>query len=155
MLKLNLTMFLLLTATLARAVEVTVDDPCGDAPWMQTEFDAAQGVGESVGALTIAALESHAISYSGSEAGLSSIKDTPTGDAALEVVSDREMRAYGWCYHVNGMEPGLYPDEVSIESPTDKVKWFFAYALYVDGEWTEMCVPTNATRPAFICAPRR
>ena len=60
----------------------------------------------------------------------------------LEILSEREMKAYGWCYSINGEVPEAFPDEVAL-GPQDKVVWFFAYAHYLAGEWISQCVPVK------------
>lgn len=132
----------------AKAAQVVVDDPCGLAPWVDLEISAQ---GKSVGAATILALEVSGIPYLGSEGGINSINGSVVGNEAMEIVSDTEMRAYGWCYSINDVEPAAMPDKVPVTSERDIVRWYFGFAHFKDGAWLTYCTPTSQSRPAFIC----
>ena len=108
--------------------------------------------GSSVGSVTLEALTNLGVPFQGSEHGIHSIRNTVTGDDALEVISDREMRAYGWCYRLNGVEPDLFPDQVFVQSDADVIDWFFGFAHYKDGNWVTYCTPTQTIRPTYICS---
>lgn len=140
-------------ASRAAAVTVTFQDPCTSTPWI---VDERQGtIGQSAGQVSVDTLNQYNMPFVGSDAGFNSVNNTVTGNAALEVVSDGEMKAYGWCYHVNRDEPSVYPNQIFIASESDTVTWFFGYAHYRDGLWIAMCVPTHIERPHFICGERR
>lgn len=131
------------------AVQLTIQNPCSLEPWLQHE---AKGmVGLSVGQITTQILESLQEPFVGSEAGLNSIRAIPMPDKVLEVLSDEEMRAYGWCYQVDGIEPALMPDQFTVTKESTSIYWFLAYAEYSKGTWISMCVPTHQSRPASIC----
>lgn len=143
--------FLLMALSNARplkAAQVIVQDPCSSNRWLDVSHIT---VGHTVGAVTIAALNARSIPFVGDEAGISSIKGTMTGDKAVEVISNTEMRAYGWCFHLNGKEPGDMPDKVEVKSDADVILWFFGYAHYRAGTWIEMCAPTSAKLTPFAC----
>lgn len=58
----------------------------------------------------------------------------------LDVISDTDMKAYGWCYSVNGVVPEDFVHKVNIlEQKTELIR-FYAYAYYKAGEWTQQCV---------------
>lgn len=143
---------LLLAASPAQAAQVVIEDPCSATPWLESKLPAATG--KSVGAVTITALDAAHFFYVGTAAGISSIRNTVTGDAALEAVSDTEMRAYGWCYSLNGVEPNQMPDAVFLTNETDEIRWYFGYAHYQNGAWISYCTPTNQTLPTYICGAR-
>lgn len=109
----------------------------------------------NVGALSIGTLKKMNIPFKGSEAGLASVFNTPTGDDALEILSDYEMRAYGWCYSVDGVAPEIYPDEVPLTDKTKVVTWHFGFARYYKGEWVTQCTPAYSVRPDFLCSKAR
>lgn len=134
-------------ANQASAVQLTVQDPCSNELWLSTEIQDA--LDKSVGALTIAELNRHKIPYEGSERGIRVIKQSPVGDDALEIISNEEMRAYGWCYRVDGNVSKLYSDEHIIKIANSKIEWFYGYALYLRG-WINYCQPTLVTSK-FIC----
>jgi hypothetical protein len=103
--------------------------------------------GESVGALTTAVLTEAAnlgsLSFDGDEGGLRSVNGV---GSALEILSDAEMRAYGWCYAVDGVVSELMADQFFLDSlsPAPKrLRWFYAYAYYDHGAWTKQCEPAD------------
>lgn len=105
----------------------------------------------NVGELTIETLRKFNIPFKGTEQGLASAFETPTGDESIEIISDAEMRAYGWCYSVDGVSPELYPHEVPVSSATKSIVWHFGYARYLRGQWVTQCTPAWKVRPAFLC----
>lgn len=138
-----MTQFLLLSSLVLEFI-----GPCSHEPLFTTEWNNPQV--SSVGALTISALEKNNISYKGNERGLNSAFGSPIGMDALEIISDREMRSYGWCFEVDGVVPEVYADEVPLTG-VRKVRWFFAYAHYQNGQWISQCEPAHKKRPAFLC----
>ena len=129
----------------AHAAQVRVQNPCAENTWLNVTLSTV--IGSSVGSVTLEALTNLGVPFQGSEHGIHSIRNTVTGDDALEVISDREMRAYGWCYRLNGVEPDLFPDQVFVQSDADVIDWFFGFAHYKDGNWVTYCTPTqNAGR---------
>jgi len=145
----TLVILLLLSASPTWAARVVIENPCEPTPWLDTQHPS--DVGQSVGIATISVLDGAMIPYVGSDGGISSIRNTVSGDAALEVVSDTEMRAYGWCFSLNGIEPNEMPDQVFVSSEQDVIRWYFGYAHYHDGAWVSYCTPTSQTRPKYIC----
>lgn len=82
----------------------------------------------------------HLGEYTGSDRGITSINRL---GSALEVLSDTEMNAYGWCYLVDGIESGRMADEFVLTGRERSVKWFYAYAHMIGDVWTAMCVPAD------------
>lgn len=136
---------------LALAARVVVEAPCSETAWL--DVTRVGDAGKNVGEVTVSSLEDAALSFVGSPAGISSIRGTVTGDAALEVLGDAEMRAYGWCFSLNGVEPAAMPDQIFVTSERDELRWYFGFAHYKDGSWISYCTRTNQARPAYICAP--
>src|SRR5690606_16772888 len=129
---------------------IKVEAPCGGEPWLvATETFALPA---SVGSVSIATFDAHGLRFAGNERGINQILDTPIGDDALEIISDGEMRAYGWCYALDGQIEERLADEVPVTSDESKIVWFFAYAHYQYGSWQTYCIPTAQSRPAFVCA---
>ena len=87
----------------------------------------------------------------GTHEGLNSVFNTPVGMEALEVLSDTEMRAYGWCYSVNGVSPEVFPHQVPLNPEIKEITWTFGFAHYYRGEWITQCTPAYTIRPAFLC----
>ncbi len=139
----------MLIPSLFVAARLLVQDPCGDGPWLDAEVTAGAEV--SVGQATVAGLEANAMPYRGDASGIVSIRDTVSGDAAIEVINNVEMRAYGWCFSLNGVEPSEMPDKVPVTGEDDVVRWYFGYAHYRNGEWLSYCTPTHLERPHYIC----
>ncbi len=139
---------LFLIQTSIFGANLSIVGPCEETPAFEESLDSLPG--ESVGAYTIRFLENFKISYVGSDRGINSILNSPIGLDAMEVISDREMMAYGWCYSVNGVSPEVYPDEM-ILSENDEVLWWFGYAHYLEGEWITQCSPSYLRSSEFIC----
>lgn len=130
------------------AATLTIIGPCSDEPLFEAQ--SALSMKTNAGQFTVDTLEERGIPFQGEERGMNSIFNTPVGLEAMEVLSDREMLAYGWCYSVNGFEPALYPNEV-ILGPEDEVKWWFGYARFLNGEWISQCEPSHIRRSPQFC----
>lgn len=78
--------------------------------------------------------------YQGSSAGVSSVNDL---GSALEVLSDTQMNAYGWCYRVDGEISDLLADQYRLTGNERQIDWFYAYAHLEKNDWTSMCVPAD------------
>lgn len=137
---------------LTLALLLIVHDPCSLTPWIETATPSAAT--RSAGEVTVEVLEKRREPFVGDAHGISSIRGTPTGNAALEILSDREMRAYGWCFSVNGVEPGVFADEVILARDDDVVRWYFGSAHYLDGRWLTMCDPSHLAPRPFLCGER-
>lgn len=127
------------------AASVSFIGPCDEKPVIQENLKVV--LGESVGSYTIRFLETFGVDHIGSERGINSIINTPT---AMEIISDREMNAYGWCYRVNGFSPEVYPNEFKVQEG-DEVVWWFGYAHYLEGQWLTQCSPSYERKPEFLC----
>ena len=123
--------------------------PCSEQPLISKSFDISQGQ-DSVGEITLQTLFKNNIPFTGSSQGFSSILDTPTGMGAIEVISDTEMMAYGWCYKVNDFEPAEFPDQVFVRQD-DRIQWWFGYAHYKAGKWITQCTPSYLRRSQQFC----
>lgn len=129
------------------AHELSVVGPCLEKPIFSIEVADKF---ETVGDLTIHTFKKNGIPYLGNERGINVIFNSPIGDSSLEVISDTEMRAYGWCFFVNGEVSMEYADETYL-NPGDKVEWIYSYALYSKGEWKSMCNPSYLIKSEYIC----
>ena len=142
-----MTLFALLLALPSLAATFTLEEPCTEKVAVSWKNPAA---GLSVGAFTVRELERAEVPYEGSEAGISSIYGTATGMDALEVLNDREMRSFGWCYEVDGKQPDLMPDALVLKGG-EQVRWFFAFSLYRDGKWVSYCEPASRAKGGSVC----
>lgn len=137
------------TATYNYAAQLSFIGPCDSNPLVQIEFNANEG--ETVGSATIEQLNTAFIPYLGTERGLNSIFNTPIGIDAIELVSEQEYLAYGWCYSVNGFEPSNFPNEYAI-AQDDKILWWFGYAHFKDGKWITQCRLSYLRQSAQFCS---
>ncbi len=130
-------------------ISFQVVGPCEQKPYLNTTLTNINY--KNIGDLTISTLTKNNIDYIGDETKVDSINNTPVGQAALELVSRSEMRAYGWCFYVNGVQPDVYPDKVKLIKSITSVTWVFSYAHYFEGQWLSMCEPSWKVKPSFIC----
>ncbi len=142
----KLLMLLLFITPPLFAGTMTFQDPCGEGVFLISHFESKTSVGE----LTIKALNSSDVDYQGAAGGMNSIAGTPVGLDAIEVLSDSHMRAYGWCYEVNGVHPSTMPDQVFLTG-TELVHWFYAYSTNLNGEWVNYCVPSTQNPLSSYC----
>jgi hypothetical protein len=141
-------LFLFLPTTLSAGI-IKITGPCSVNPKFESQLEFTSG--NSLGFLTINILNNNDIPYLGIDKGIHSIYNTPTGLEALEVIDDRRMRSYGWCYEVDGEQPLVMPHEFEMKSNHKEVHWFFAYSSYDSGEWLDYCVPAHLLKPKFLC----
>jgi hypothetical protein len=132
----------------AVAVEIKFIGPCQKDPIISMQVsDTFSNVGE----LTVATLIKYKLPFKGNAQGINSIFNTPTGLEALEVISDIEMRAYGWCYSVDGVAPEVFPHEVRVTSKTQSIVWHYGFAHFYKGEWITQCTPAYTVKPSVMC----
>lgn len=143
--------FSLLLPAQAFALSLSFIGPCDENPVFKTQTDLEKET--NAGQITVDLLEKNNIEFVGSELGLNSAFGTPLGEEAYEIISGSEMYAYGWCYSVNGFEPALYPDKVSVIQG-DEILWWFGYAHYKEGEWISQCEPSYKRKPQFLCSKK-
>ncbi|AZZ37027.1 hypothetical protein CIK05_09555 [Bdellovibrio sp. qaytius] len=140
--------FALLLPLQVYALTFEVIGPCSDQPFYETSTTLKH---TNLGHLTEFLLNKGSIPYTGDATGIGSINGSPVGDDALEVLSDSTMRAYGWCVEVDGVQPDVMPDKVMISENVKHIRWFYAFSLYVSGEWTQYCTPAHTVKSAQIC----
>lgn len=110
----------------------------------------AQTKGLSVGEVTFLALKKANAAFIGNENAINSIFNTPTGLEAMEVISDSEMKVYGWCYQVDGVLPELLIGDYILNGSETHLKWIYGHAHYIAGEWESYC-SDPIVQPTFIC----
>ncbi|MFT6068315.1 MAG: hypothetical protein ACJAT2_000082 [Bacteriovoracaceae bacterium] len=145
--KIALTISILLLSSSLFSAEVYFQGPCDKESFLSAKVS---GENLTAGGITISALEDSKTEYIGSEGGLNSVIGTPIGMEAIEVISNTKMRAYGWCYEIDGFQPAAMPDEIVLEGD-EVIRWFFAYSTYEDGNWKDYCVPSYELKSPFIC----
>lgn len=144
---------LLLSTTIFASIKVNILDPCSGK--IKYRIELAEYF-SNVGSASIEALNQLNIDFQGNENSIVSIDGTPTGVDAYLVISDSEIRAYGWCYSVNGQSPELMPNEYILQEDQDhQINWHFGYALHKDGLWITQCTPAWSSTPNLVCDNER
>lgn len=143
----TLTLLALMISFSVHAVVIEFYGPCSSRPIFSGELAPKF---ETVGDLTIHFLETNRIPYQGNEQGLNSVGRSPVGMEALEVISDVEMRSYGWCFYVDGVAPEVFANEVLVKD-VKKLQWIFGYAHFLKGVWSGQCSRAYEIKPAFLC----
>lgn len=150
-----LTSVLALSAAAPQAHAITYEftAPCSKQPALKGSHELSRQP-MMLGAATIEILENMEVPYVGSDRGINSLFDTPVGDESLEVISDSEMKTYGWCYEVNGK----IPDELAFQyrlKGSEHVRWFYGYAEFKGGDWVSFCNPAPASTAKQYCSKSR
>lgn len=130
-----ITLFLISFSTFA--LDVKFYNGCEKTPFLNAQVDVENF--KTVGDLTHYILKENNISYVGSTSGINSILDTPSGIDAMEVLSDKDMKAHGWCYKLDGVLSSKLIDEQELSSDMKNLTWYYGYYLYKDGAWTGTC----------------
>jgi hypothetical protein len=145
------------TPRFAEASTFTVIGPCDAKPILQVPFQ--NGPGEkstnTLGDITVSLLQKHQVPFQGDRSGIKSILNSPVGDDAIEVLSNSELRAYGWCVSVNGQQPAEMPDTVILKGSQNQVIWFYAYSRYDRGVWKDYCTPSFKLKTLPVCRKAR
>lgn len=121
----------------SHSATVEVLDPCTGEIRFSKAVDKT--VGMNVGQVTMKVLVDTKVLHQATENAVISIFETPAGSDAFVVLNKQEMRAYGWCYTLNGQELAVYPNEAVIANESDHIQWFYGFAFYQSGEWKTMC----------------
>jgi hypothetical protein len=145
-----LSIILLAITTQASAFEFTITDICENKLVLNENIEILNDV--SAGDLTLYMFKQYEIPYIGNIDSISSIFNTKTGLDSYEVISDTEMKVFGWCYEIDGVQPDVFMSQVTID-PTvhKKMNWFYGYAHYKEGEWLTYCTPVYEDKNEFIC----
>lgn len=131
------------------AITFAVVGPCSSSPQHKGSFKT--DLSESVGKISIDIFDFNDIPYVGTENGMNSILNTPTDLDSMEVISETKMRAYGWCYSVNGEIPNVLPSAFFFKKQSDHLVWFYAFSTYDSGTWLDYCVPSYTVKAPQFC----
>ncbi len=96
---------------------------------------------KTIGEISVEIFESNKIPYTGTILGIRSILGTPIGDDALIVQSETKMRAYGWCFTIDGVLPDTLVDQTYLQSADSTLVWYYAFSQYDNGKWVSFCTP--------------
>lgn len=131
------------------AANFEVIGPCSERPLLSVEVNASSY--ETIGDLTIHQFNKNKVPFLGDERGINQIFNSPLGLDALEVISDTQMLAYGWCYSVDGVVSMEYPIDYYTDDKIKNVTWFYGYSRFDKTQWISMCEPSYKRKSAFIC----
>ena len=130
------------------AANFSIVGPCHKEPMFETTVEDVQE--QTVMEVTNRVILKYSLPAQVSEYGVISFFDSPTGWDAYEIIDDKNMRAYGWCYEVDGENPEILAGGFVLHSDED-IEWFFGYAEYKNGKWVSQCEKAHKLRPAFLC----
>ncbi len=102
---------------------------------MQTHANLPSNLGK----ITVDIFDQQQIKYQGSVGGIVAMYELGND---IEVVSDTEMKAYGWCFSIDGEVPETMSDETPVLNQDSAIVWYYAYAHYKDGAWIRQCAPS-------------
>ncbi|HAN05475.1 MAG TPA: hypothetical protein DCW72_06730 [Elusimicrobia bacterium] len=142
----------LLSCCGAAGAVFSVIGPCSENPVFELEFPAA-GAGDTAGQISERIFKENGLPYEGGAGGFTSILGSPSGLAAVEVVSAKKTRFYGWCFSSDGVLPEVTPDAFYPDATTARLTWFYAFSTYENGNWTDSCVPSYTVKAAQFCGP--
>jgi len=137
----------------AQSHTLEVVGPC-ESEAVFISLDIAAAPGTTLGDFSVRIFNDHKLPFTGDRMGIASIFDSPTGIQALEILSDTQFRAYGWCVEVDGHASDQMIDQVILPEGNSRIVWFYAWALYESGVWTQYCTPSWQTRSPYVCPPK-
>ncbi len=128
-------------------IALEIIGPCSQKPLVATNLLEGLTVGEA----TVRTFWARKIAFQGTDRAINTIMNIPFKDQTLEVISNTDMRAYGWCFDVDGEVPEEYADQIPLHEGMKKVRWFHGYAEMKGGQWVSQCQETAKLKPAFLC----
>ncbi|MES2526053.1 MAG: hypothetical protein V4598_03165 [Bdellovibrionota bacterium] len=128
-------------------IALEIIGPCSEKPLQSVNLLEGMNVGEA----TVRTFWSKRIPFQGTDRAINTIMGIPKKDETLEVISDTDMRAYGWCFDVDGEVPEEYADQIPLHEGMKKIRWFHGYAEMKGGQWVSQCQETAKLKPAFLC----
>lgn len=156
--KILMTSLMLCMAQATFALEFQVEHPCDSK---QNKKTTVQVETETVSSITLSTLEKLKVPFVGGVLGINKIWNTPTDLDSYEILSDRLMRSYGWCYTLDGKIPDVLMNEVDVDSSKKVLRWFYGYATYDargsddptdPNHWINYCQPMDSLEDdSFIC----
>ncbi len=141
-------LFKVMLNSFAFAGSYEVVGPCSPKPVFQGSFSLSEA--QSAGKTSVEIFEREKIPYIGSELGFNSILNTPTDKEAIEWLGPNELRAYGWCYEVDGFQPAVMPSDFLLKG-AEKLLWFFAFSHYKNGKFISQCEPSHTVKSKKFC----
>ncbi|MBF0363461.1 MAG: hypothetical protein HQK49_20735 [Oligoflexia bacterium] len=125
-------------------------NPCEDKIYLKETIQIESKI--SVGSLSIDLFNKWEIPYKGNKHNILSILNTPTEFDSYEIISDRSMRIYGWCYQVNNQLSNKLANDYILEpSQNYSIRWYYGFAHYLNGTWISFCEPLFNYPKQFFC----
>jgi hypothetical protein len=132
------------------ALEFKVLNICENTAVYETSIQLEHN--STVGDLSLYFLERAGLDFAGNRNGVNTLLGTVVGDEAMEIISNEQMRVYGWCYEVNGKYPEMLMSEFIIEpNQVQSITWFYGYAELIKHDWISYCIPVHSNPHPYIC----
>ncbi len=133
---------LILLAFNAYSIDLIIHDPCEKGKYELISFHMLEPM--QMSDLTFNLFDDHGIPYISAYNGIRSIQNTPYGEDAIFIQDMQNMKSYGWCYAVDGVQPNVTIDKFTVIPDTHKIiEWVFGMAEMRDGKWISYCTPVS------------
>ena len=119
----------------SQALEIEIIDESGFKVF-KVDYEVLSST--TVGDLSVEVFEQFKVPFDGNAIGMHSIMGI---EPRVDIISKKEMKAYGWCFEVDGIAAETLPHETPISAANKSLVWYYAYAHYLAGEWIAQCIP--------------
>lgn len=124
------------------ALDIILKDPCANEIKEHISVEILAPI--QLSKLLFELFDDYEIPYIGAQNGIRSLFGTSYGDNAFFFEDFRNMRSYGWCYSVDGIQPAVTIDNYTIDpSIHTTIEWVFGRAQMIQGEWVTYCTPVS------------
>lgn len=124
------------------AIDIILNDPCKDEVKELISVQVLEPI--QLKKLLYDLFDTYQVPYTGVENGINSLFGTPYGNSAFFMDDYSNIRSYGWCYAINGVQPSVTIDNYAVDPNQVKViEWTFGRAKMVNGEWITYCQPVH------------
>lgn len=122
------------------ALEIKIKDPCTGVVAESISVEILAPI--QLSKLLFELFENYNIPFVGASNGIKSLLNTPYGEDAIFIDDIRNIRSYGWCYAIDGIQPSVTIDNYTINGDSHSlVEWVFGMAQMIDGKWVSYCTP--------------
>ena len=118
----------------ANALTLRIQSPKPTSVSIELPTPAANS---NVGVISVEGFKMLGVPFEGSPAGITAIDGLGSD---LQVINENRMKAWGWCFSIDGQLIEKMPDQVPWPQEAKILRWFYAYALYDSGQWTGYCI---------------
>ena len=133
-----------------QAITFSLIGPCSETPVKNGTFEVSD-LSANIIRISSSIFDKYGIDYNANADGITSIINTPTGKDSVEDLGEGKIRAYGWCYTINGVITQASPKETMLSSNDDQITWFFGYSTYENDKWSDYCEPSYKIKAAQFC----